>query len=173
MSDAMEVMLTRRAVRKYKTEQVPDDLLNQVLTAGTYAPTAMGKQKVRIVAIQNQDDRNEVSRLNAAAMNSSGDPYYGAPMIVVVFAEADNTRGDLDGSAVCMNMLNAAHAVGLASCWINRSKEVFATEDGKALLRKWGLPDDLVGVASFSLGFADGEYPTPIARRPDYCTIVR
>ncbi len=173
MSDAMEVLLTRRSVRKYKTDQVPDELLKQVLTAGTYAPTAMGKQKVRIVVIQNPDDRSEVSRLNAAALNSSGDPYYGAPTIVVVFAEADNTRGELDGSAVCMNMLNAAHAVGLASCWINRSKQVFASEAGKALLRKWGLPEDLVGVASFSLGYADGEYPTPAARRPDYCTIIK
>ena len=173
MSDAMEVLLTRRAVRKYKTEQVPEDLLEKVLTAGTYAPTAMGKQKVRVVAIQNPDDRDEVSRLNAAVMNGTGDPYYGAPTIVVVFAESDNTRGELDGSAVCMNMLNAAHAVGLASCWINRSKEVFATEEGKALLCKWGLPDDLVGVASFSLGFAVGEYPTPAPRRPDYCVIIK
>ena len=173
MADAMEVLLTRRAVRKYKTEQVPENLLKEVLTAGTYAPTASGRQKVRIAAIQNPDDCDEVRRLNAAVMNGTGDPYYGAPTIVIVFAEADNTRGNLDGSAVCMNMLNAAHAVGLASCWINRSKEVFESEEGKALLRKWGLPDDLVGVASFSLGFADGEYPVPIARRPDYYTIVK
>ena len=173
MADAMEVMLTRRAVRKYKADQVPEDLLKQVLKAGTYAPTAMGRQKVRIVAVQNPEDAAEVRKLNAAVMNGNGDPYYGAPTIVIVFAEADNTRGDLDGSAVCMNMLNAAHAVGLASCWINRSKEVFETENGKTLLRKWGLLDDLVGVASFCLGYADGEYPTPAARRSDYCTIVK
>ena len=173
MTDAMEVLLTRRSVRKYKTDQVPDDLLEQVLKAGTYAPTAMGRQKVRIVAVQNKEDAAEVRRLNAAVMNGSGDPYYGAPTIIIVFAESDNTRGALDASAVCMNMLNAAHAVGLASCWINRSREVFATEEGRVLLRKWGLPEDLVGVASFSLGYADGEYPVPIARRPDYYTIIK
>lgn len=173
MADAMEVLLTRRAVRKYKAEQVPEELLEQVLKAGTYAPTAMGAQKVRIAAVQDPEDAAEIRRLNAAVMNASGDPYYGAPTIVVVFAESDNTRGSLDGSAVCMNMLNAAHAVGLAACWINRSKEVFETEEGKALLRKWGLPDDLVGVASLSLGFADGDYPEPAPRRQDYYTIIK
>lgn len=173
MSESLEVMKTRRAVRKYKTDQVPEELLGKVMEAGTYAPTAMGRQKVRIVAIQNREDRDEVSRLNAAVMNGTGDPYYGAPTIVIVFAEADNSRGDLDGSAVCMNMLNAAHDLGLASCWINRSKEVFGTEEGKALLRKWGLPDDLVGVASFSLGYGDGEYPVAAPRRPDYCVLVK
>ncbi|MBQ8995938.1 MAG: nitroreductase family protein, partial [Oscillospiraceae bacterium] len=124
MADVLEVLKTRRSVRIYKEQLVPKDLLLKVLEAGTYAPTAMGRQKVRIVAVQNQEDADAVRKLNAAVMNANHDPYYGAPTIVIVFSEGDNTRGELDASAVCMNMLNAAHALGLASCWINRSKEV-------------------------------------------------
>lgn len=172
MKDAMEVLLHRRSVRRYTNERVPREILGKILEAGTYAPTGGGRQKVRIVAVQNPEDVDTVKRLNAQVMGRNTDPYYGAGTIVIVFAEADNGNAQLDGAAVCTNMLNAVDALGLGACWINRSREVFAGEEGKELLKKWGLPEDLVGVASFSLGYTEGEYPVPAPRRPDYITLV-
>ena len=172
MKDAMEVLLHRRSVRSYTNETVPREILDKVLEAGTYAPTGGGRQKVRIVAVQKPEDVETVKRLNAQVIGRDTDPYYGAGTIVIVFAEADNGNAQLDGAAVCTNMLNAVEALGLGACWINRSREVFAGEEGRELLKKWGLPEDLVGVASFSLGYTEGEYPVPAPRRPDYITLV-
>lgn len=173
--DALEMLCGRRSIRKYRPEQPEDALLAEVLRAGTYAPTAMGRQSPVIVAVTNPEDRARVSALNARVMGSDSDPYYGAPVVILVLAtEAARTEelGILDSAAVCTNMLNAAYAVGLGSCWINRCKEMFEFEEGKALLRKWGLPDTLRGVASMALGYADCETPTPAPRRENYILTV-
>ena len=150
---ALKVLFHRRSVRQYTDEKVERKLLDTVLKAGTYAPTGGGRQQIKIVAVQAEEDVAEIKRLNAAVTARQGDPYYGAGTIVLILAYPENHNADLDGSAVCTNMLNAADALGLGACWINRSREVFAGEGGKDLLRKWGLRDDLVGVASFALGY--------------------
>ena len=123
MKDAMEVLLHRRSVRSYTNETVPREILDKILEAGTYAPTGGGRQKVRIVAVQKPEDVETVKRLNAQVIGRDTDPYYGAGTIVIVFAEADNGNAQLDGAAVCTNMLNAVEALGLGACWINRSRE--------------------------------------------------
>lgn len=170
-NEAIEVLLGRRAVRCYKSGQITQDELLTVLNAGTYAPTARGLQTPYIVAVQNTQDREEVSRLNARVVGKDTDPYHGAPTIILVFAP-DTTFGTLDGAAVLTNMANAAHALGLASCWINRPREMFDMEEGKALMRKWGLDEALKGVGSLALGYVEGEYPVPAERKADYYRIV-
>lgn len=173
--EALEMLKNRRAIRKYKPEQVDSALLDAVLEAGTFAPTAKGVQSPVIIAVQNAEDRNTVAALNAKVMGASVDPYYGAPTVILVLAsETAYTEeiGILDGAAVCTNMLNAAFAVGLGSCWINRCKEMFEFPEGKALLKKWGLGENLRGVASIALGYPDCEHPTPIPRKPDYIVKV-
>ena len=173
--EALENLKTRRSIRSYKKEQIKDEELNLVLEAGTYAPTAMGLQSPLIVAIQNPEDVAEMNRLSAKVMGTNPRPgtlpYYGAPTIIVVFATKrarNELLGTLDASSVITNMLNAAHAVGLGSVWINRSKEIFEMEEGKALLKKWGIEEEVVGVASMALGYIEGEYPTPKERREGY-----
>ncbi len=171
--EALEVLKNRRAIRAYKAEQITDEELNAVLEAGTYAPTGMGRQGVQIVAVQSPEALAAVNRLNGAVLgNPDAKPYYGAPTVVLVFETEDCATHTLDGAAVCTNMLNAAYAVGLGSCWILRCKQMFETEEGKALLRQWGLPDTLVGVASLALGYADCEQPTPKPRREGYIVKV-
>ncbi len=164
MKTTLDDLKTRRAVRSYNAEPVTKEELDAVLEAGTYAPTAMGAQRVCIVAVTNREDRDAISRLNAAVMGNDGDPFYGAPVVLVVFADGTWPMAVKDGSLVMGNLLNAAHAVGLGSCWIDRAEPVFAGEEGKALMRKWGVPAEYIGVGNCILGHTD-DTPEPKPRR--------
>ena len=171
-NEAIEVLMNRRAIRKYKPEQIDDAALKTVLDAGTYAPTARGMQRPVIVAVQNKELRDRVSALNASVMGTGSDPYYGAPTIILVLAP-DDDFGPLDACAVITNMLNAAYACDLGSCWIHRARAMFDLPEGKALLREWGLDENLRGVASMALGYADCEQPVPGPRKENYYTILK
>ena len=177
-TEALEVLKNRRAIRKFKPEQIKDEELDLVLEAGTYAPTAMGMQSPLIVAVQNKEDVQELNKLSAKIMNRPGvtEPYYGAPTIILIFS-TDIARteelGTLDAAAVCTNMLNAAYAVGLGSVWIHRAHEIFDTEEGKTLLNKWGIKEHVRGVASIALGYADMPNPEPKPRREGYVVKIK
>ncbi|MCD8005787.1 MAG: nitroreductase family protein [Oscillospiraceae bacterium] len=166
MKETLQDLLSRRSCRKYRDEQIKDCELNAILEAGTYAPTGMGKQSPVIVAIQNKADRDELSRLNAKVMGREGvDPFYGAPTVVVVLVPADFPTGRDDGNMVIGNLLNAAHAVGVDSCYIYRAREVFEMDEGKALLKKWGVEGDYVGVGNVILGYGEPDGVRPAAER--------
>jgi len=168
-NEALEVLKNRRSIRRFKPEQITDEELNAVTEAGTYAPTGKGTQGVQIVAVQTPEYVAAVDAMNAKVLAQPGaHPYYGAPTILLIFETDECLTHELDGAAVCTNMLNAACAAGLGSCWINRCKQMFELPEGKELLRKWGLPETLVGVASIALGYADCEQPQPKARKADY-----
>ena len=175
-SEALEVLYNRRAIRKFKSEQIKDEELDAVLKAGTYAPTAMGLQSPLIVAVQNKEDIKELNRLSASIMGRDVEPYYGAPTVIIIFyteIAKNDFLGILDASSVCTNMLNAAYAVGLGSCWIHRSKEIFESDEGKALLKKWGINEKVVGVASIALGYSDMPHPEPKTRREGYVVKIK
>ena len=182
MKDALEVLYNRRAIRRFKPEQIKDEELDAVLKAGMYAPTAMGLQSPLIVSVQNPEDVKTLNELSLKIMNMNGGPhreglpYYGAPTIILIFyTEIARSEyfGILDASSVCTNMLNAAYAIGLGSCWIHRSKEIFDSPQGLTLLKKWGINEKLVGVASIALGYSNQEHPTPKPRRDGYVIKVK
>ena len=173
---AIEVLYNRRSIRKFKPEQIKEEELNAVLKAGIYAPTAMGLQSPLIIAVQNKEDIAVLNRLSAGIMGRDVLPYYGAPTIILILytqIAKNDFLGTLDGAAVCTNMLNAAYAVGLGSCWIHRCREIFELEEGKALLKKWGINEPLVGVASIALGYADMEKPEPKPRKENYVIRIK
>ena len=182
MKDALEVLYNRRAIRKFKSEQIKDEDLDAILKAGTFAPTGMGLQSPLIVSIQNPEDVATLNRLSLQIMNANGGPrreglpYYGAPTIILIFyterAKSDYF-GILDSASVCTNMLNAAYALGLGTCWIHRCKEVFELEEGKALLKKWNITEKVVGVASIALGYPDMPNPEPKPRREGYIVKIK
>ena len=161
-NEALKVLFERRSIRKFKPEQIKDEELDAVLKAGTFAPTAMGLQSPLIVAVQNEKDIakiNELSSRNREVVRP-GLPYYGAPTIILIFytdRAVNEFLGNMDAASVCTNMLNAAYAVGLGSCWINRCREIFESDEGKELLKKWGITEHVTGVASIALGYADME----------------
>ncbi len=171
--ELLQTINTRRSCRRYKSEQIPDDLLRQVLEAGTYAPTARGLQSPFIVAVQQPDQLRLLAEMNARVMGVSSNPYYDAPTYILVFAPDGGSNSLQDGSCVLENMMLAAHALGLGSCWINREREMFATEEGKALMKQWGLPDGLMGVGALALGYPAATPSEPKPRKADYYRIIR
>lgn len=172
-TDFLQLIKTRRSCRRYKPTQVSDQDLNAVLQAGTYAPTSKGKQAPYIVAVQNAALREKLARMNAAVMGTDTNPYYDAPTLILVLAPKDDRNPIQDGSCVLQNMMLAAHALGLATCWINREREMFDTPEGMELLKSWGLPDGLMGVGALSLGYADGPLDEPKPRKEDYFRIIK
>ncbi len=171
MNTTMEDLMTRRSIRSYTDEMPPMEVIEEICKAGTYAPTGMNKQSPIIIAVTNREVRDKLSRLNAAVFGKDNDmdPFYGAPVVLVVLADRATSYTWLeDGSLVMGNLLNAAHAKGLGSCWIHRAKEVFETEEGKAILADLGIEGDYVGVGNCILGYVKGDYPQARPRKENY-----
>lgn len=143
-----------------------------MLEAGTYAPSAMGAQSAMIVAAVSAEARARLTELNAAVIGKDTDPYYGAPVIVVVLGDGGSANYMADGSCVLENLMLAAHAEGLGSVWVNREREIFDSPDGKALLRAWGLPGDAARrrARSRSAMPPDPRPRPPRARKTTSCT---
>ena len=166
-----EGLLKRRSVRRFKSEQIKDEELQMVLNAGMYAPTAKGAQSPIIIAVQDPAEVKAVGELNAK-FTPHADPYYGAPTILLVLAPPGGF-GDLDGAAVLTNLCNGAYAAGLGSCWINRPQLMFETNEGKEMLKRWGVEGTWRGIGSIALGYIDGEVPEAKPRKENYCYIVK
>lgn len=166
--DAMVNLLTRRSIRKYKPDMLPREILDKIIEAGTYAPTGKNQQSPIIIAVTNKALRDRMSQLNAAVLGQEDDPFYGAPVVLVVLAERSNPNHVYDGSLVMANLMLAAHALGVGSCWINRAREVFDTDEGKTILADLGIEGDYEGVGNCILGYADGPAPTAKPRKENY-----
>ena len=171
MNETLKNLEERRSIRKYKDEQIRDEQLNEILEAGTYAPTGMGAQSPVMVVIQDKETIRELSKMNADVVGTNSDPFYGAPTVIVVLADKNRLTYVEDGSLVMGNLMNAAHAVGVDSCWIHRAKEVFESEKGKELLKKWNIEGNYVGIGNCILGYRDCQYPKAKPRKAGY--IVR
>ena len=174
-NEVLRALRERRSCRNYQPEQIKDDELQAVLEAGTWAPTAMGNQDPWIVAVQNPALLEKISRMNREVLGRDVDPFYGAPTYVLVFASDPETwkNGVQDASLVLGNMMLAAHAVGLGSCWINREREMFATEEGRALMAELGLPEGLIGVGALALGYPAAPPRDPKPRKENYFRVVK
>lgn len=172
MSDAMQNMLTRRSIRKYKPDMVPREVIEQIVEAGTYAPSGMGKQSSMILVVTNREMRDRLSRLNAEIMGTNSDPFYGAPVVLVVLADKSIPTYRYDGSLVMGNLMLAAHALNIGSCWIHRAKEEFERPEGKEILKALGIEGDYEGIGHCILGYVDGEEPEAAPRKKDYICYV-
>lgn len=155
----LNTIQNRRSIRKFKPDMVPKVLLEQIITAGTCAPSAMNTQSPIIVAVTNKEIRDQLSRMNAKIMGSSNDPFYGAPVVLIVLAKKDCPNRVYDGSLVMGNLMLAAHAVGLGTCWIHRAKQEFETEEGQKILKSLGIEEEYEGIGHCVLGYTDGEAP--------------
>ena len=165
----------RRSIRKYRPEQITDEELNAVLEAGTYAPTGHNKQDLWIVAVQNQAIKSQLIRMNAAIMGTDTNPYYDAPTIVLVFGSliSENPNTIQNGSLILGNMMNAAYAIGLGSCWINREIEMFQTNEGKELIKQFGLSDNVMGIGAIALGYPVKNPEKALPRKENYYRIIK
>lgn len=173
-NEVLSAIAARRSCRAYHPEQIKPEELQAVVEAGTWAPTGMNRQSPVIVAVQDKATRDQLSAMNAAIMGTDNDPFYGAPTVLVVLADRSVPTHVEDGSLVMGDLLLAASTIGLGSCWIHRAKETFESEEGKALLRKWGLdPEKYRGVGNCILGYpAEGGIKPAAPRKADYVVKV-
>lgn len=164
-TETLDSIKKRRSVRAFKPDQISDDELNAVLEAGVYAPSGRGFQPVKLVVVQDAETLGILSRLNAEVFGVKFDPFYRAPTTVVVFSDTSRPTCVEDGALALGNMMLAAYAVGLGSCWIHRAKEVFSGSEGKQLMQKWGIDDRFVGVGHCALGYPAGPLPAALPRK--------
>ena len=173
MNTVIQAMLDRRSCRSYTAEQVREEDLEQILLAGTYAASGMGKQAAKIVVVQDKETIEQLRKMNAAIMGSPDiDPFYGAPTVCVVVADTDVRTWQEDGSLVIGNLMLAASTLGVGSCWIHRAQQEFDAPEGKALLKKWGIPAHYRGVGHCILGYPAGDLPAARPRKTDYVVRV-
>lgn len=170
-------IITRRSVRKYKPDMVPRDIIEKIAAAGTYAATGRGAQSPIIVAVTNKETRDRLSKANGAIMGASADldPFYGAPVVLVVLADKSRPTYVYDGSLVMGNLMLAAHSFGIGSCWIHRAKEEFEMPEWKEWLRSIGIEGEYEGIGHCVLGYADytdGEEPEAAPRKENYVHFV-
>ena len=173
MSDVLETIKSRRSIRKYKSDMVPQDKLEKIIEAGTYAATGMGKQSPIIVAVTNKELRDKLSAMNAKIMGTNTDPFYGAPVVLIVLADKSRPTYLYDGSLVMGNLMVEVEAQGIGSCWIHRAKEEFESEEGKEILKSLGIEGDYEGIGHCVLGFADGPAPKAAPRKDSYVYYVK
>ena len=173
MSEVLDKIKSRRSIRKYKSDMVPQDKMEKIIEAGTYAATGMGKQSPIIVAVTNKELRDKLSAMNAKIMGTNTDPFYGAPVVLIVLADKSRPTYLYDGSLVMGNLMLEAEAQGIGSCWIHRAKEEFESEEGKEILKSLGIEGDYEGIGHCVLGFADGPAPKAAPRKDSYVYYVK
>ena len=168
MNEVLKSLRERRSCRSYRPELIPEEVLEQILEAGAYAATGMGRQSPIMIAVTDRALRDRLSEMNAAVMGMNGDPFYGAPELIVVLADRRVPTYLYDGSLVMGNLMNAAHALGVGSCWIHRAKEEFDSAEGKRLLRELGIEGDYEGIGHCILGYPDGACRPAAPRKKNY-----
>lgn len=169
MTETQQNIITRRSIRKYKPDMIPKETIDRIIEAGTYAATGMGKQSPIIIAVTNKEMRDKLSKMNAEIMGTPEmDPFYGAPVALIVLADKARPTYLYDGSLVMGNLMLAAHDEGIGSCWIHRAKEEFERPQGKEILKSLGIEGDYEGIGHCILGYIDGEEPKAAPRKEDY-----
>ena len=169
MNDVTKVLCERRSIRKFKPDQIPSDVLNEILKCGTFAPSGKNMQSAKIVVIRNKKLISEIAKVNGSFVNKPGlNPFYDAPTLIIVFANKNISTYIEDGSAVISNIINGAFSLGVDSCWVHRAYETFQTEFGKSLMKKWGLSDEYVGIGNVVLGYRDMILPPPSPRKEGF-----
>lgn len=168
--DVLECIKTRRSVKAYKPDMVPQEILDKIIEAGTYAPTGRNAQSPIILVVTNKEVRDQLCKLNARVLGvpETTDPFYGAPVVLVVLAEKERNTRVYDGSVVMENLLLAAHALGVGGCWIHRAKETFELDEGKAILEKLGIKGEYEGIGNCVLGYPKGELPAEKPRKENW-----
>lgn len=170
MNEVIEMMKTRRSIRKFKPEALPDEIIEQIAEAGTYAATGKNLQSPIIIAVTNKKLRDKISEMNRkiGGWQEGFDPFYDAPAMLIVLADKNVPTAVYDGSLVMGNLMLAAHSLGVGSIWIHRAKEEFESEEGKAILAELGITGDYVGIGHCALGYIDGEEPKAAPRKENW-----
>lgn len=166
MSEVLDAIRERRSVRAYTEEMPSRELIDQVVEAGLWAASGRNLQGPIVVAVTNRELRDRLSRMNLEVLGTPDgkDPFFGAPVVLVVLAPREQANRLYDGSLVMGNLMLAAHELGLGSCWIHRAREEFDSPEGRQILAELGVEGDYEGIGHCVLGYA-AEVPEPKPRR--------
>ena len=173
MNETLKTLLNRRSIRKYKEGQIKDEELKVILEAGMYAPSGANQQSALFIVVQDKETLKKIDAMNAAIIGKDIHPYYGAPTVILVLADKSKVTPVEDASLALGNIFNAADSIGLGSCWVHRVKQMFELEEGKVLLKKWGVDGDYIGVGSCALGYPDCPDSEAAPRKDKYVIYVR
>ena len=175
MNEIIKAMKERRSIRKFKSDMVSKKDINEITDAGLYAANGMGRQAVITIAVTNKELRDKIAKDNCkiGGWDKGFDPFYGAPVILIVLAEKDWRNRVYDGSLVIGNMMLAAHSLGLGSIWIHRAKEEFETDEYKKLLKDIGVEGEWEGIGHCAIGYIDGTIPKPAPRKENRVYFVK
>lgn len=167
MNEIIKTLINRRSIKKYKSDMIPQNVIDEIINAGLYAVSGMGKQNTIILAITKKEVRDKLAKINAkiGGWQDDFDPFYNAPVVLIVLADKNWFTGVYDGSLVIGNLMLAADSLGIGSCWVHRAKEEFETPEYKDLLRSLGIEGDWEGVGHCILGYSDMEKPQPPKRK--------
>ena len=173
MNESIKNLLERRSIRAYKKELVPKETLDTILEAGEYSPSGMGQQSTLMVVTQDPELVARLSKMNAAVMGSTSDPFYGAPTVIIVFSDSKMGTCVENGSLVMGNLMNAAESLGLGSIWIHRAKEEFESDFGKKILAELGIEGNYEGIGHCAIGYAAAPANAPAPRKENYVYYVK
>lgn len=185
--ELLDMIKTRRSIRKYLNTKVEKEKLDKILEAGIYAPNPGGRQGTKIIMLDNAKLIEEIGIVNADCENrnwgtgvgvSAEQPsiiddlsirsgFYGCPALgIICVPRARKTAVNIIGSAfVCaQNMVLEAYDLGISSCIVGRAEATFEKPDMQALLDKWELTPDYMPLVFVCLGYIDGPYPAPKPR---------
>lgn len=167
MNEAYDNIMSRRSIRKYKPDMVDKETIDKIVTAGLYAPTGHGQQSSTIIVVTKKELRDAIAEENRKieGWKEGFDPFYGAPVILIVIANRKSPNAIYDGAVTLENMMLAAHSLGLGTCWIHRARQEFESEFGKNILESLNITDDYEGIGHLALGYADGEPPKAAVRK--------
>lgn len=167
MSDILDILKKRYSVKKYSDDKVPSEVIDKVTEAGIYAPSGLNRQAVRLMVVEDRDTVREIADINASVggFPQGMDPFYGAPVVIVVFADRGCSTHIEDGSIALANMLNEAFSLGVGSCWIHRARECFETQRGREIAREYGIPDEYIGIGNCILGYPAQGYEGKVKER--------
>jgi len=167
MNEVIKAMIERRSVRDFKSDMVPQETIDEIINAGLFAASGMGKQNSIIIEVTNKEFRDKLAKINAkiAGWDESFDPFYNAPVILIVLADKNWFTGVYDGSLVIGNMMLAADTLGIGSCWIHRAKEEFELPEYKELLKSLGIEGEWEGIGHCAIGYSNAPKPNPPQRK--------
>ena len=173
MNEVLKCLQERRSCRSFLPKQLDEETLEAILTAGTFAASGRGSQAAKIVVLQKPEEIATLERMNAAVLGAPDThPFFGAPTVCVVLADAEVSTAVEDGALVIGNLMTAAWSLGVGSCWVHRAREEFASDEGKKLLEQWGIEGNYIGVGHCVLGYPTGEFRPAAPRKANYVTRV-
>ena len=168
MNEVINNMICRRSVKSYKSDMVPMEIIDQICEAGTWAANGKGLQAGMIIAVTDKAMRDKLSKLNAAVMGTDADPFYNAPVVLVVLANKNVPTYVYDGSLVMGNLMLAAHSLGVGSCWIHRAKQMFESPEGKEILASLGIEGEWEGIGNCVIGYPEGDIKEAKLRKENW-----